>query len=146
MQKQGGTNKLFLSFTVFVIALCLTYVASNYIEKTRRANQSSKAKENKGVVFYKSVGQVGDIKDNQTTALNNKYTVEILATTSSDEAEALVAKLKARNIEAFYTPLQHQAMVVYRVRQGIFSDQHQAQLAAKELQKHGISGKVIRLD
>lgn len=147
MENQSTLKKFAVSLSVFMAALAVTYGVSTYLErrKTPPKDQLQKSAGQGNLVYYKSVGQVVDAPE-ANTALKAKYTVEILATTNRVEAEKLVNKLKDDGVDAFYTPLQNDTHVVYRVRQGIFAGQGQAKLAVKKLQDNGFSGKVIQLD
>jgi hypothetical protein len=74
------------------------------------------------------------------------YTLELLVTTDRAEAEALIDQLKAKGVEAYYTPLSRAGRVVYRVRRGMFTNRKDADRAAGQLKLAAAhDAKVIKL-
>jgi cell division septation protein DedD len=81
-----------------------------------------------------------------TVEAESAYTVEIAALPLQAAADALLDQLKAKGIDAYYTPLSDAGRVVYRVRQGIFSKENEAAKAALILsQRADMPAKAVKL-
>jgi cell division septation protein DedD len=90
---------------------------------------------NTNLLFYKSVGVAPEDFKKPTTRTTRKtsYTLEITAVRSKAKADRIVKALAKKSIQAFYTPLNKQGHVIYRIRTGVFPSQKQANRTAKRL-------------
>jgi cell division septation protein DedD len=102
-------------------------------------------------LFYRSIGQTpADFRKNPRSGPDRTgqkaYTIEFAIATSKEEAELWLSKLHGQGILAYYTPLQRDGRVVYRVRQGVFTKQESAITIAQAIDSSkGIKTNVIRL-
>jgi len=76
----------------------------------------------------------------------DSFTLEIKVASSREEAEHIIDDLHAQGVEAYYTPLTRSGRLVYRIRQGLFANQKDADLAAIAVQKrYALTAKVVKL-
>lgn len=121
------------------------------------SHEADKVNENKEKVaaaeaeapgfFYKAIGQAPEAPvtapagDGKTS-----YTLELAVESSREAAEARVEGLRAKGVEAYYTPLSREGKVVFRVRRGIFPTHKEASRAAVALKKqHELSADIVKL-
>jgi len=94
-----------------------------------------------GGFFYKSVGSAASTmatsNDEPRRPPEALYTVELGVFEQKQDAETLVATLQAQGSDAYYTPLNHEGHVIYRVRRGLFQNEAEAQKAAVALRSQG---------
>lgn len=106
--------------------------------------------------FYGAIGAAPDSEDaaedkdgdgvNDESGSSASYTLELKMTQDRAEAEALIATLAAKGVEAYYTPVMRGGHVYYRVRRGIFTSAKAADHAAVALKKdYGVKPQVVRL-
>jgi cell division septation protein DedD len=99
-------------------------------------------------VFYTSVGG-STVNLQRVTASNrvsSRYTIEIAAVASQAEADNLLLQLKSLGISGFYTPSRRGALVIYRVRVGMFTSADDAAKNLLKISSHSkIRGAVTRL-
>lgn len=73
-----------------------------------------------------------------------QYTIELGAVKERGRAEDIVKQLHQQGIEAFYTPLNRQGQVIYRIRTGVFTRKDQAQGEAQRLRaQHQLETRVL---
>jgi septal ring-binding cell division protein DamX len=142
---------MIVAFSVFV-ALLGTVAGvllwkSNQLSKTGAQTPQRASEPAVSAVFYDRIG-TGQLETEAPvkSPARSSYTLEIKATTSRSEAEAVVDSLQKDGIEAYYTPLNNQGRIVYRVRRGIFTTAEAAKNAAVALKdSRGIASKVTQL-
>ncbi|NRA64719.1 MAG: SPOR domain-containing protein [Pseudobacteriovorax sp.] len=88
-------------------------------------------------LFYDTIGQTPlPPNEGRVEPLEpQKFTIEIQVFRSEKKAQRLVTRLKDKGIESFYTPLNREGTVIYRVRSGIFTSQKQSKEHRERLSK-----------
>lgn len=115
-------------------------LTDNLTDEPKQTDESSQA------YFYKEIG---------TTAKNTvassmlppraQYTAEIMTTTRISEAQNSVFRLTAKGLDVFYTPLNRNGEVIFRVRSGVFASKKEAQGHVRHLkQAHQINSQVAK--
>lgn len=99
-------------------------------------------------LFYHSIGRLSRDQDlsHQQVQEKSQYTLEIKTLDDQKEAEKTLNELEKIGLKAYYTPLQTHGKVVFKVRQGLYSDLthvEQAKVVLKN-EKH-IDSQVIKL-
>ena len=102
-------------------------------------------------LFYKSIGSISSKDLNRISGrdaqMGQRYTLEIRMTKSRREAEAIVDQLAEQGVQAYYTPLQRNGRVVYRVRRGIYTSMKLAKRAATELKiRKKLNVRIVQLN
>lgn len=102
-------------------------------------------------LFYDSIGMApkASKKDLAAAALvdeDARFTVELKAAGSKEEAEKVLAMLNELGIKAYYSTFQSQGHVVYRIRKGIYKSRQEAADAAAALARNDkVSATVVKL-
>ena len=119
------------------------------VRATTTTKDSAERSAGDRAIFYSSLGATpADASQAASDAaeIAPQYTIEVKIAKSRDEAEAELRRLANLGITAYYTPLQRQGRVVYRVRRGVFKELPDAELAAREMTTNlKVSAKVVRL-
>lgn len=101
-------------------------------------------------LFYNSIGDnppqklVSDFEQSNPT--QRLYTLEVKIVKDLNVAQRTVDQLQKKGVEAYYTPLQNNGQVIYRIRVGAFVNKNSADLKSSALLKNRqIKSKVIRM-
>jgi hypothetical protein len=148
-------GRMISAVAMFIIALAaISFTVSEFLKKGGHFVVSSRgdAIGDRGQpLFYRSIGQTR--QDAQTGARSGKsallaksYTLEIDNSPSIASAEEFLRKLSKLRVEAYYTPVQRDGRVIYRIRTGIYQSKIMAdQASAKLLKDQNINTKVTKL-
>ena len=151
--KTGPQVLATLGLFLTVLAVSIAFLSQN-LEKIKESlgkNQNINKRDSQSVpeLYYTMIGSYpsfGSTKNNPEQSKNAKYTVEINHFHKQRDASKMLEKLEKKGFLAFYTPLQNNNRVIYRVRQGVVDTKKEARRIAKELKKKtGLSGKVVKL-
>ena len=138
--------KILLAFAIFssILITLNKFFSKNIISKDKE-NPLTQSQEQ--TLFYKTIGQYkSPQKNNQHIKLENQYTLEFDIQNSQKEALELIDHLAKKGVTAYYTPLQKNGKVIYRVRKGVFANMKEAKSIAQKMKnKQKISSKVIKL-
>jgi cell division septation protein DedD len=116
--------------------------------KVNLGNESKSHEHETQPVFYTSVGGSPAVEHDSTisTAKTTRYTIEIATLKSQSEAENLLLGLKAKKIDAFYTPTRRGSDVIYHIRIGLFSSAIDAEKKLNKISSTSrINGEVKKL-
>ena len=97
-------------------------------------------------LFYGQIGTtpapplVRNVRENR-----KQFTIELASTRSREQAEKLLTGFGSSGIEAWFTPLNHEGRVIYRIRTGMFTSREAAEKAMAALQTDGNAPKVTPL-
>lgn len=82
----------------------------------------------------------------EPTKDQTSFTLEIDFTNKREDAERLIANLRQRGIDAYYTPFSRSGKIIYRVRHGIYSSRAAAKTAQVAIQTEGkILSRIVKL-
>jgi len=152
-----STLRLILALTIFITAVLgsVFFAVGRPSSRIPVKNQRSTAAKDNGATadaafFYTSVGHAPAAFHRTTgegsTLGKDSFTLEIQVASSREEAEHIIDGLHAQGVEAYYTPLARSGRLVYRIRQGLFANQKDADLAALDVQKrYALTAKVVKL-
>jgi len=138
-----------------LIATIIVRSAKVYLTNDQRGTGETTADIRKTVVtspekpvFYDQIGGASPAIQNKSPAAEvEKYTLELKLLHSKAETERYLDSLAKSGITAFYTPLQREGRVVFRVRRGLYDKLDEAKKDAENLrQAHNISAKAVRLN
>lgn len=146
--------RMLVAFGVFVAVLCgLLYLAFEVkfqpIDFYTKKENNAPAGRNPQT-FYRTVGDTrpgaGIAELSKPNTLGRKYTLEIAVEPTREAAEAKVDALIRKGIQAYYTPVQIDGQLFFRVRRGVYENTLRAARAAAELKSQkNIDAKVIQL-
>ncbi len=95
---------------------------------------------------YHTIGNTSRDERQAIYQANPKFTLEFQVFRDRSKAENMVKHLIEQGVQAYYTPLQRQEEIIYRVRRGVFESKNLASKAAASLRKQkNLSARVIRL-
>ncbi len=100
-------------------------------------------------IFYKAIGTApplnGIADDSDDEQINELYSLEVKTVNSRREAEKSLAELAKSGAVAYYTPVQIEGKVYYKVRMGSFQNKDEAEKnSALILAKTQIQSKVVQ--
>ncbi|MCX6108026.1 MAG: SPOR domain-containing protein [Proteobacteria bacterium] len=149
--------RLIVALTTFVTVLlgAVFLLVGRPVPKVARpdaaaAEDKAASSEAQAAFFYTSVGHApatlhaksGDAEQSG----KDSFTLEIKVATERDEAERIIDGLHEQGVEAYYTPLARSGRVVYRIRQGLFANQKDADRAAIAVQqRYALATRVVKL-
>lgn len=96
--------------------------------------------------FYKEIGTtVKNQSVEQESPPDAQYTAEIEATTEIQKAQQTVTTLSRKGVDAFYTPLNRNGNVIFRIRSGVFTSEREAKRHAATLrEKYAVDSKIVK--
>ncbi len=154
-KKQTSLGRITAAIGVFVGALAIiSFALSGVVRKNDPLTFPKEIKSSDrggSQLFYQSIGRVSmglrqPEDQKRKGSLADSYTLEIDSATSVQDAELFLGKLAKQGIQAYYTPLQKDGRVLYRIRSGIFQSKEIADRAANRLKyEHKINSKVNKL-
>ena len=128
-----------VSLFILTVALGSKYFLDQFISKLNRENtQSSQPASVSPPMFYDSIPAQtlpGSAPKKPANLQKSHYTVELARFKRKQKAAKWAAKLRDKGYQAFVTPIQNSAgLVYYYVRIGVYSKQKQAESLAHSLQ------------
>ncbi|MBM4254257.1 MAG: hypothetical protein FJ146_20005 [Deltaproteobacteria bacterium] len=145
------STRVILAFLGFATLIAAGMIAAFGLEisplRGKIINAGGRDDDESGGFFYRSVGSIA--ASMAATKVEPKptpealYTVELAVFEQKEEAETLVAALQAQGNDAYYTPLNHQGHVIYRVRRGLFPTEAEAEKAALAMRGQGQKGASV---
>ena len=97
-------------------------------------------------LFYSTIGTNAKQAEEDLAQAPNNFTLELEVSSDREASERMVKSLIGKGFDAYYTPYQHNNVVIYRIRTGVFETKVSAERAkAAMAKKSGISSKIIQL-
>ncbi len=129
--------KYFLAVALIFMSLAGILIASKQVTlvTTKSAKQKSK-KSSPSSLPYDSIGNaskaIAPAEDAQSPS--DKFTVDLGATKSRENAEKILENLAQKGIQGFYTPVQREnGSLAFRVRVGLYMTEEEAAQSAKKI-------------
>jgi len=133
--------------------LCLSFILLGgiwYLRQTLDGGQLITARQPDIRIAPYFYQEIGTSRPKKTGAEENivafrQYTIELGVVKDRIRAENAIRQLHEKGVEAFFTPINRQGEVIYRIRTGVYSEQELAQRDAKKIQtQHQIESRVNR--
>ena len=138
-------SKIILAFTIFSSFLFI--VNKFFKEKIPSKEQVTLNSSQNESFFYHTIGKYNapSLKNN-SPKLKSRYTLEFDIKDSQERALKKIDELASKGITAYYTPLNNNGKVIYRIRKGFFLDKAEAQTIAEKLEfSQQVKTKIIKL-
>jgi len=152
MRSKPSSSKLMriiVAFSMFVAVLStMLYFGFEKRRQPTKIKKVFKSSNNAAPrsLPYHTIGNTKQIEQLPAYQADPKYTLEFQIFRDRSDAEKLVNNLIEQGVQAYYTPLQRQGEIIYRVRKGVFESKQLALKAADSLQSDKkLNSRVIRL-
>ena len=122
---------------------------SNFLERWQDLlveGQPDSEEQFKKHLFYTTIGRAAKNLEEELPEAPNNFTLELEVSSDRAASEKKVKSLIGQGFDAYYTPYQHNNVVVYRIRSGVFQTKESAEQARGAMaKKSGIRSKVVQL-
>ncbi|MBI2602689.1 MAG: hypothetical protein HYW48_06510 [Deltaproteobacteria bacterium] len=141
--------KYFFTFIVFLTALsATTWFLSSHEQELARLFQppTQQSRHVPTPLFYQTVGKFPDLEERPLlSSPPTQFTLELALCEDKPCVNQTLEQLEKKSIEAYFTPLNNQGRVVFRIRHGIFASAATAEAAKHSLSQKNVVSSVVEL-
>ncbi|MEI8026997.1 MAG: SPOR domain-containing protein [Pseudomonadota bacterium] len=129
--------KYFLAIALVIMSLSGILIASKQITLvSAKSTKPMSKKTSSSTLPYDSIGNasksIGSAEE--TPSPSDKFTVDLGATKSRENAEKILESLAQKGIQGFYTPVQREnGSLAFRVRVGLYRTEEEAAQNVKKI-------------